>query len=369
METAPVRGVAREAAFYARLPDGRVRCTLCPHQCRLADGTLGACGVRVNHHGTLYTLVSDRLVASNTEPIEKKPLFHVLPGSLAYSIATVGCCLRCSFCQNWQISQWPFEHLPRRVDWADERAPAASCATFRALQARIPGAATTPERIVAEALASGATSIAYTFVEPAVFYELVLETATLARERGLRNLFITCGYVSAAALDRLASVLDAVNVDLKFFRESSYRRVSRGSLQPVLDAIEACHLRGVWVEVTTLVIPDLNDSDAELRGMARFLRAVSPDIPWHLSRFFPAYQMRDRPPTPVATLRRARRIGLDEGLRYVYLGNVAGEAGEHTECHRCGARLIERAGHVVRANAVINGRCPTCREGVAGILT
>ncbi|MBI4502166.1 MAG: AmmeMemoRadiSam system radical SAM enzyme [Gemmatimonadetes bacterium] len=364
---AAAREAAHEASFYERLPDQRVHCTLCPHQCRMADGTLGACGVRVNHHGVLYSLVADRIVASNTEPIEKKPLFHFLPGSRAYSVATVGCCLRCSFCQNWEISQWPRTHLPRRVQWADQGETGATCGLFRSLQRDIPGDRMTPEQIVDDAIISGARSIAYTFVEPTIFYELAYETAVIARERGLKNVFVTCGYTADGALERLCGVLDAANVDLKFFKDSSYRRISRGSLQPVLDAIRLYRDRGVWVEVTTLVIPGINDTDEELAGIAGFLRSVSEDLPWHVSRFFPAYQMQDRPPTPLATLQRARQIGLDAGLRYVYEGNAPGAAAEHTDCYRCGVRLIERSGFVIRSNTISQGRCPNCYAVIEGV--
>jgi len=359
--TAPV-----EARFYEALPDGRVRCTLCPHHCRMLDGTLGACGVRVNHSGTLYTLVYDRVAATHLDPIEKKPLFHFLPGTMAYSFSTVGCCLRCSFCQNWGISQWPMEHLPRRVAWQHPGQPAV-CVEFQTLQDAVAGVPMTPERIVHSALASGASSIAYTYVEPTVFFELACDTAALAKRQGLRNVFITCGYTCEPPLRELAKLMDAVNVDLKFFREASYRHISRGRLQPILDAIRLYRELGVWTEVTTLVIPGVNDSDDELLGIANFIRNISPDIPWHVSRFVPAYRMLDRPSTPLETLTRACRLGRELGLRYVYSGNVPGEGGEDTACAECGATLIVRHGYQVRSNRIRDGRCPTCQTRIPGV--
>lgn len=351
----------REARYWREAGGGRIRCTLCPHECRLADGTVGACGVRVHHRGALYTLVGERVVARNVEPIEKKPLFHFYPGSRAYSIATVGCCLRCTFCQNAGISQWPIEHLPRRLG------AAGGADSLAGLAARIPGEPLAPREIVADAVAAGAAAIAYTFVEPTVFFELALDTAQLARAAGLKNVFVTCGYTSPAPIRELARVMDAVNVDLKFFTEASYRRVSRGALAPVLDAIRAYHDLGVWTEVTTLVIPGVNDSDEELGGIARFLASVSPGIPWHVSRFFPAYRMLDRAPTPAATIARARWIGRETGLRYVYAGNLRDGTGENTDCPRCGRPLIERTGFAVTANAVRGGRCPSCGTAVEGV--
>jgi pyruvate formate lyase activating enzyme len=357
---------AVEARYYEMLPERKVRCTLCPHRCRLVDGTLGACGVRVNHAGKLYTLVYDRVAATHLDPIEKKPLYHFLPGTTAYSFSTVGCCLRCSFCQNWGISQWPMEHMPRRVPW-QHAGDAPVCEELQLLQAGVAGVSMSPDRIVQSAMACGARSIAYTYVEPTVFFELACDTARLARRNGLRNVFITCGYTCEQPIRELATLMDAVNVDLKFFREESYRHISRGRLQPVLDAIRLYDDLGVWTEVTTLVIPGVNDSDDELRGIARFIRTLSPDIPWHVSRFFPAYRMMDHPVTPVETLARACRIGREAGLRFVYSGNVPGDAGENTVCPGCGRTLITRHGYQVRSNRLIRGTCPDCLAVIPGI--
>lgn len=346
-----------EASFYEPLPDNRVRCTLCPHQCRIGDGSRGACAVRFNQGGVLYTLVYDRIVARDVEPIEKKPLFHFMPGSGAYSIATVGCNLRCTFCQNWEIAQWPMEHLPRRL--AGPLTPVANA---------VPGRASSPAEIVDAAVESGAASIAYTFTEPTIFFELAYDTAVQARARGLKNVFVTNGFSSEPALRQMATVLDGVNVDLKFFEEGSYRRISRAGFQPVLDAIRLYRSLGVWVEVTTLVVPGVNDSDRELRQIAEFVRSVGPEVPWHVSQFHPAYKMLDRPVTPVETLRRARDIGLGAGLFYVYEGNVPGEGGEDTACYICGTVLIERRGSAMRVNRVKDGCCPACGAPIHGVF-
>ena len=363
-----------EARFYKPLPDGRVLCTLCPHDCRIREGARGACGVRYNQGGRLYTLVYDRVVSRNVEPVEKKPLYHFHPGSLAYSVATVGCSLRCAYCQNWDISQWPKVNLPRHVATAagaaaheaqQEQEPI--CPRLADLAQAIPGERVTPQAIVEAALGTGATSIAYTYTEPTIFYELAYDTAVLARAHGLKNVFVTSGYINEAALRELAEVLDAANVDLKFFREESYRRISRVRMQPILDAIRLYHELGVWLEVTTLVVPGVNDSDGELRDIAEFIRSVGADVPWHVSQFYPAHRMLDRPATPLETLRRAGDIGRSAGLHYVYEGNVPGERGEDTFCTGCGALLVDRHGFYLRANHIRAGRCPDCGTPVAGI--
>jgi pyruvate formate lyase activating enzyme len=342
-----------------------VLCTLCPHDCRIRDGGFGACGVRVNRGGTLYTLVYDKVVSRHIDPVEKKPLFHFLPGSRAYSIATVGCNLRCAFCQNWEISQWPKDTLRRSAPHSGGAEPV--CPRLSELENAVIGEPVTPREIVERAAASGCRSIAYTYTEPTVFYELAYDTAVLARERGLRNIFVTNGFISEAPLTKLAAVLDAVNVDLKFFNPDSYRRVSRARLEPILEAIRRYRALGVWVEVTTLVVPGLNDSDEELAGIAGFVRSVGPEVVWHVSQFYPAWRMLDRPVTPIATLRRAAEIGRKAGLRYVYEGNVPGETGENTHCWSCRALLIERFGNTMLRNRIAAGRCPECGSVIDGV--
>ncbi len=350
-----------EARFYEALADKKVLCTLCPHGCRIPNNGRGACSVRYNCDGRLYTLVYDKVVAREVNPIEKKPLFHFHPGSYAYSISTVGCNLRCSYCQNWQISQWPKDHLPKKLDKASEEdAPEPICPQLEALDANVPAELVTPAEIVRAAKQTDCLSVSYTFTEPTIFYELAYDTAVLARKQGLKNNFVSNGFISEAPLREIAPRLDAVNVDLKFFREQSYRRISRARLQPVLDAIRLYHALGVWVEITTLVIPGLNDSDEELSGIAEFLCGLDPAIPWHLSRYHPAYRMHYHPQTPVETLHRACEIGRKAGLRYVYEGNAPGEGGENTYCYQCGALLIERFGFFVRQNRIHDAACPDC---------
>lgn len=359
-----------EARFYEPLPDGKVLCTLCPHDCRIPEGARGACGVRYNHKGRLYTLVYDKVVAREVNPVEKKPLFHFYPGSFAYSISTVGCNLRCSFCQNWRISQWPKEYLPKHIESGEQtemETPDFICPQLVELERIVAGETITPEAIVQAALNTGCLSISYTFTEPTIFYELAYDTAVLAREKGLKNNFVSNGFISETPLRELATVLDAANIDLKFFKEESYRRISRARLQPILDAIRLYHELGVWLEITTLIIPGINDSEGELQQIAEFIHELDVAIPWHVSQYYPAYKMFDHPPTPVETLRRARRIGLDTGLRYVYEGNVPGEGGENTWCYQCGELLIERYGFYVRQNRICDSRCPDCGAVIDGI--
>lgn len=332
-----------EAILWEPAGEGRVRCTLCAHRCLIAPDGRGVCRVRENRGGTLYSLVYGRLVSQALDPIEKKPLFHFLPGSLALSVATVGCNLRCDFCQNHAISQYPREH-----------------------RGGIPGEPIAPEEVVRAAKGAGAPTIAYTYTEPTVFFETCRDVGLLAREQGIRNAFVTNGYMTGEALDAARGWLDAANVDLKAFSDDFYRRHCGGSLQPVLDAIKRMTELGLWVEVTTLVIPGRNDSDEELGWIAQFLAGISPDLPWHVSRFVPSYLVYDVPPTPVATLRRAREIGREAGLRFVYLGNVPGE-GEDTACPSCGKTVIRREGFRVVENQLADGRCPGCGEAVAGV--
>jgi pyruvate formate lyase activating enzyme len=334
-----------EALLYDRLDDGQVRCRLCRQDCRIKPGKRGKCGVRENRAGTLVSLVYGRIIAANVDPIEKKPIFHLLPGSLSFSIATVGCNFRCRFCQNADIAQMP-----------------------RDQKGRIAGQAQSPEAIVGAATASGCASIAYTYTEPTVFFELAQASANLARQAGLKNIFVTNGYMSPEALERAAPWLDAANVDLKAFREEFYREQCGARLGPVLDTLRGMKQSGVWVEVTTLLIPGLNDDPEELKQLALFIAEdLGPDTPWHVSRFHPTYKLTDRPPTPVDTILTARQIGIDAGLHHVYCGNIPGRGGEDTLCWKCGQRLIERRGFTIRRNVAKNGRCPHCQEPVAGI--
>jgi pyruvate formate lyase activating enzyme len=351
--------------FYEPLAKGRVRCSLCALYCDIAPGRRGACGVRVNVDHKLYTLVYDKVVARHIDPIEKKPFFHFLPGSRAYSIATVGCNFRCLHCQNYAISQQPKRKQAPLQTVADE--PQVLCQALRAAEARIPGEAVTAEQIVAAARQSDCRSIAYTYTEPTIFFELAYDTARAAAAQGLRNVFVTNGYADETAIAMIAPYLAAANVDLKSFDDSAHKRMTGAALQPVLDGIRAYKRHGVWVEVTTLIIPGHNDSERELRQIAEFIAGVGAEIPWHVTQFYPTYRLLDRTPTAVAVLRRAREIGFAAGLQYVYEGNVPGEGGENTRCHGCGATLLERYGHHLLADHVGDGRCPQCRTQIPGV--
>jgi len=332
----------REAMLYEKLPKGRVRCHLCAHRCVIGEGKLGVCRVRQNVAGALHTLVYGQAISQNVDPVEKKPLYHFYPGSKAYSIATLGCNFHCQWCQNSDISQSPRE---RGV---------------------ITGYPVTPGQIVADARATRSRSIAYTYTEPTVFFEYTYDTARLAHQARVANLYVTNGYMTDQMLETFHPYLDAANVDLKAFRKKTYNRYVGAGLEPVLDSMRAMKRLGIWLEVTTLVIPGVNDDPAELRDMARFLaRELGPETPWHLSRFFPRYRMTDRLATPVETLYRAQEIGLEEGLRYVYLGNVEGES--NTDCYECGQLLIRRRGYWIAENRVREGKCPACATPVAGV--
>lgn len=332
-----------EARLYKRLDGGRVRCDLCEHRCVIDDGQRGICGVRENSGGTLYTLVYGRTIARHVDPVEKKPLFHFHPGSSAYSMATPGCNFTCAWCQNWQISQ-----MPRERDI-------------------VAGDAFTPEQLVADARRLNCRSIAYTYTEPTVFFEYACDTARIAHEQGLANFFISNGYMSEEMLAMIAPGLDAVNIDLKAFRDKTYREYVGARLKPILRNLERIKQLGIWLEVTTLVIPGINDSESELRDTAAFIvEKLGAETPWHISRFFPNYRMDGIGPTPAATLARAYELGQKAGLHYVYLGNTGD--GEDTFCHQCGQRLIERHGYRIRSNRIApDSSCPDCGAKVAGV--
>jgi len=344
----------RLAMLWEPAPDERdahtVRCNLCAHRCLIREGRKGICLVRENVGGQLHTLVHGRVISANVDPIEKKPLFHFHPGSQSFSIATVGCNYRCHWCQNWQISQAVREE---HVLYGGQRA--------------------TPAELVASARRAGCESIAYTYTEPTIFFEYAYETARLAHGTGIANVFVTNGYMTSEALETIRSHLDAANVDLKAFRDETYRKLIGARLEPVLDSLVRMKQAGVWVEVTTLVITDLNDSPGELGQIAAFIHdELGPDTPWHVSRYHPTYKY-DAAPTPVERLVRAWKIGKETGLHHVFVGNVPGwmlpdgVEGESTYCHGCGARLIARRGYSIRQNRVRDGTCPDCGAPVAGV--
>ena len=333
-----------EAKFWKAQEHGFVQCHLCRFNCRIAEGGRGRCGVRANQAGVLYSLVYGLAAATNVDPIEKKPLFHLLPGSKSYSIATVGCNFRCLHCQNATISQWPHEHD------------------------RIPGELLSPEEIVENALSTGCQSIAYTYTEPTIYFEYAYDTAKLAHAAGLKNIFVTNGYINKEPLVQIAPFLDAANVDLKGFSDSFYRQCTGASLDGVLATLRDYHRLGIWLEVTTLLIAGQNDADAELEQLAEFIvTELGAETPWHVTAFFPAYKMMDLPATPMSTLLRARDIGKQAGLKHVYTGNLYDVDGESTFCPACNARLIHRQGFTLAENRMDNGRCVVCNALLAGV--
>ena len=332
-----------EARFYKKIEDGCVRCFLCAHRCKILNNRKGICGVRENLNGRLYTHIYGKVISRAVDPIEKKPLFHFYPASMAYSIATPGCNFRCLHCQNYQISQVSKTGL-------DFTCPE-----------------TTPEEIVADAIKTRCSSIAYTYTEPTIFMEYAYDTARLADAKGIKNVFVTNGYMTKEALKTIKPYLHGVNADLKSFNDKFYRRVCGARLAPVLDSIRLMKDMGIWVEITTLIIPTMNDKDEELLSIARWIKETDPSTPWHISAFYPVYKLSNLSGTPLSTVERARRIGLDEGLKYVYTGNMPGNSGENTYCHSCGKLLIERTGFYVMKNHIKDSKCPCCKSSIDGI--
>lgn len=332
----------KEARLWERLDQQKVHCCLCAHECKIPQAQFGVCGVRRNDRGTLNTMIYADVIAANIDPIEKKPLYHFLPGSRAYSIATIGCNFKCGFCQNWRISQ-----------------AAAEADGIHS------GRETPPARVVEQARKNDCRSIAYTYTEPTIFFEYAFDVAKLASAAGLYNVFVTNGYMTRRTLDEIRPYLHAANVDLKSFRDDFYRKNCNARLQPVLDTISAMKSLGVWLEVTTLVIPGENDTDDELRQIAEFLAGVDRMIPWHLSAFHPDYEFSDRRTTPLETLRKAKELGRQAGLNYVYLGNVM--EGGNTLCHSCHRPIIKRQYMGLDDARLANGRCPYCGAAIAGV--
>lgn len=334
----------REAMLYEKLDDRSVRCNLCAHRCAIKPDKRGICAVRENKNGILQTLVYGMLIAENIDPIEKKPFFHVYPGSRSYSIATAGCNFSCSFCQNHEISQMP--RLGRIIAGTD----------------------ITPAEIVARAKKSGPKTIAYTYTEPTVYFELACDTAKIAVENGLSNVFVTNGFMTEEAIDAIAPNLAAANVDLKSFRDDFYKKQCGARLNPVLDSLKKMKETGIWVEITTLLIPTLNDSEEELQDIARFVAGLGVETPWHISCFHPQFKMQNLPVTPVSSLHSAVQIGKSAGLKYVYSGNVPGDEGENTYCFNCGKLLIERFGFKIISMNLQGNKCPKCATPLDGIF-
>ena len=330
----------REAQFYEKLDDRAVRCTLCPNRCWLPEGVTGLCRVRQNIDGTLYSLVYNKPVSVNIDPIEKKPLYHFYPGTNILSLATVGCNLRCNFCQNWTISQ---------------SSPGDVQSYF-----------VTPEEIIELAQEYKCKSIAFTYTEPTVFYEYMIDIAKCAHENDIKTVWVTCGYINEEPLRKLIPYLDAANIDLKGFSEDFYSTYTTGTLEPVLRTIEICKEEGLYFEITNLVIPNANDDPEMIRDMCIWLKEnIGTEYPLHFSRFSPQFKLTNRPPTPVKTLEKAYEIAKDVGLEYVYIGNVV-TASEDTFCPNCGKKIIDRYGFSVQEIHITDGKCGFCGYEIFG---
>jgi len=331
-----------EARYYQKLPGKLVQCKLCPRECVVPPGDRGYCRVRENRGGTYYSLVHSRVVAAHIDPVEKKPFFHFLPGSLALSVATAGCNVNCKFCQNWEISQARPEEL-RSI--------------------KLP-----PRELAARAKENGCPLLAYTYSEPTVFNEYVVDAAEAGHAVGLRSVVVSNGFIQQEPLKKLCQSVDAIKTDVKAFSEKYYREVVRGELKPVLDTLVTVRKHARWSEIVYLVVPTLNDSDAEFRDLARWIKSeLGPDMPIHFTRFHPLYLLRNLPPTPVETLERAKAVADAEGLQYVYIGNVPGHPGENTYCPKCRRLLIERAGFTIRQLHVRKGQCEYCHQAIPGV--
>ena len=324
-----------EAMLYNKADDKRCACFLCAHRCVVAPGKRGFCQVRENRDGALVSLVYGKLIAAHVDPIEKKPLYHFLPGTSSMSIATVGCNFQCDYCQNWSISQ---------------------------TAGRIPGDDTPPEALVRAAAQRKCPSVSYTYTEPTIFFEYAHDCAQLAREQGIRNCFVTNGFQTPETIEVMAGLIDAANVDLKAFSDAFYRERCRGRLEPVKESIRLMHGAGIHVEVTTLLIPGFNDNADELKALAAFLAGVSPDIPWHVSRYHPDHKFDRAPVTPAAGVFKALEIGKAAGLRYLYAGNLPGGEYEDTRCPACGATVIARNGFHARPVGLKGSHCAACGE-------
>jgi pyruvate formate lyase activating enzyme len=335
----------KEALLYEKLENKLVHCYLCSHHCRIINKKFGFCGVRQNIDGVLYTHVYGEVIAAHVDPIEKKPLYHFLPGSRSFSVATVGCNFHCGFCQNWEISQSSIRDGSYSPDSRNF----------------------TSTQIVKQAFKNDCKSISYTYTEPTIFFEFALDTAKLAKEMELYNNFVTNGYMTKETILMIKPYLDAANVDLKFFREEAYKKNCAGSLKPVLDSIKLMRGLGIWVEITTLVIPGENDSEAELNDIAQFIARVDKNIPWHISRFHPDYKFTNYAFTPNSALKRAEEMGHKAGLNYVYVGNVL-DWGNDTYCHNCKKLLIKREGFSILEYNIKEGKCSFCHTVIPGIF-
>lgn len=330
----------KEAMFYKLLDKDKkiVQCSLCPHHCVIEENALGRCGVRKNISGALYSLSYDKVCSRSVDPVEKKPLFHLLPGSKTMSIATPGCNMSCEFCQNWEISQ---------VDDKDSLG--------------LVGESISPDEIVQDAIDAGCDSIAFTYTEPTIFFELAYDTCVLAKKRGLKTIFVSNGFIDPAAIDKISGYLDAINIDLKGFSDDFYKDICGARLEPILEAIKRYHGKGVFIELTTLIVPGHNDKPKMLEKMADFIASISKDIPWHISRFHPAYKI-EGDPTDLDAMHKAIDIGKKKGIKYIYAGNIPGDDTESTFCPHCGKKVIERFAFQIVSNNLDGKKCGHCGE-------
>lgn len=331
----------KEAMLYDKISEDKVHCFLCAHHCKINTGQYGICGVRRNIGGKLYTYAYGKTVANHVDPIEKKPLFHFIPGTLSYSIATIGCNFQCGFCQNWQISQTSQREGKQNTTELD------------------------PDQIVNEALVNKCKSISYTYTEPTIFFEYAYDTAKIAKKKGLKNIFVTNGYMTKECLQAIHPFLDACNVDLKSFRNNYYKKNCKSKMEPVLDSIRTMKELGLWIEITTLVIPGQNDSLDEFNDIANFIKELDENIPWHVSRFHPDHLFTGYESTPIETLKTAKQIGKQNGLKYIYIGNVIGDTQVH--CHSCNNLLIKRTVYNVVENNIKGGKCLSCGAKIPGV--
>ncbi len=342
----------QKALLYEKKSKNAVKCRACSWYCDVAEGSTGVCGIRENIKGDLYLLTYGKPVATHIDPIEKKPLFHFLPGTEIFSLGTYGCNFACDFCQNWDMSQTPRELRNQREtlykiidaceDWP-------------------------PEKIVEHCMREKIPSIAYTYNEPAIFFEYAYDTARLAHKRGIKNIFVSNGFESREAIEKIAPYLNANNIDLKAWNAEFYKKICHAKIDPVKENIKRFYDAGVWIEITTLLIPGRNDSDEDMKHIAEFLVNISPDIPWHVTAFRPDYKMQNMPSTPAETLIRAYKIGKSSGLNYVYTGNIWGLEGEDTYCPKCKTLIIKRSGMQTTENNLKSGACPTCGFKIKGV--
>lgn len=340
----------KESILYEKLKDNKVQCLACHNQCFVSDGKTGICGVRQNINGNLYLLVYGKAISVNIDPIEKKPLFHFLPGQKAFSLGTLGCNFNCDFCQNWEISQAPKIQnaqyaIPNTAYWGEDWLP---------------------EKIVNYCKENKIPIIAYTYNEPTIWAEYALDTMKLAKKEGIKNIWVSNGFMSERTLELISPYLDAINIDLKSFSEDFYKKICKARLKPIKENIKEIWQKGIWTEITTLIIPGLNDSKKDLKQIAQFLKDISSDLPWHISAFYPCYKMLNRPATPQEILISAYEIGKKAGLEYIYTGNIPDSHYESTFCPKCNTIVIERYGMRVLENRLKNGRCPNCNTKIKG---